>query len=260
MKNRKNIPVILGIVLLLVIGYYIPSIVMWLKDWSLMYEEKEVEIAFIQLDSQDVDMMEALDVFSDMLSNHLIVEMGDGFVMGYEESIKEDTVWNALYNSMQDFATMLDVKEEVELVEFCAQYYVMMEKVDEENMYSVWMCEGKDRSGKEYYFWVDASLNKVMAFDVPFELFGKGDEAFYVGVDRVVEYYDFVSYGYPLHSYAKDISDSLKYKYWSNEVEILDKELNIMISLKFCRNGDRFVVNVEPESANIMYYDAQKVK
>ncbi len=256
MKRRKNIPAILGIILLLGSGYCIPTIVMCLRDWSLMYEEKEVEIASIQLDSQDVDMMEALDVFSDMLSNHLIVEVGDGFDINYEEAMKDDSVPNALYSSMQDFLIMLDVKEEAELVDFAAQNYVMMTKMDEEKLYSVWMCEGKDRSGREYYFWVDASLNKVLAFDVPFDIFGKGNEAFYSGLSRMVDYYDFEAYGSSIRSYASDMDKLLKSKYWKNEMEILDKEFNIILSLGIYRDGDRFLFNVSPGDV-IETYDKQ---
>lgn len=262
MKNRKRMVAIFGIAALLGIGYFIPTIVMWIKDFSLLYEEKEVEIESIPLDSQNVDLLEALEVFSDMISNQMIVEVGDGFATTYAEAIKEQevSVSNALYKNVQEFATILDVKESVELVEFSAQNFAIMSKGEEEKVYSIWVCEGKDKAGNRYLFWVDATLNKVMAFSVPIGLFGKGDEAVFVGIDRVIQYYDFASYGSPIHSYAEDIDDSLKYKYWSNELEILDKELNVMLSLKFYRNGDRFVFNVEPESADMMYYDAAELK
>lgn len=261
MKNRKSMLAFLCIVLLLGIGYCIPSIVMWLKDWTLVYEEKEVGIESIQLDVQNVDMLEALGAFSNMISNQIIVEVGDGFVTTYTEALKdeENPIPNDLYKSVQDFVTILDVKEEVVLVEFSAQNFAMMSKGDEEKVYSIWVCEGKDKADNKYLFWVDATLNKVMAFDVPFELFGKGDEAFYSGVDRVIQYYDFASYGSPIHSYAKDISDSLKYKYWSDEVEILDKDLEIILSLKIYRNENRFLFNIEPGSKGVTYYDAESI-
>ena len=164
MVKRKNILPILGIVVILGIGYCIPSIVMWVKDLSLLYEEKEVEIEAIQLDSQDVDMMEALHVFSDMLSNHLVVEVGDSFKMTYAEAMKDEetSIPSDLYRNIQDFLTMLDVKEEVILAEFYAQNYVMMPEGTEEKMYSIWVCKGIDKRNVEYHFWVDATLNKVM--------------------------------------------------------------------------------------------------
>lgn len=259
MEKRKNILPILGIVVILGIGYCIPSIVMWVKDLSLLYEEKEVEIEAIQLDSQDVDMMEALHVFSDMISNHLIVEMGDSFKMTYAEAMKDEetSIPSELYRNIQDFLTMLDVKEEVILAEFYAQNYVMMAKGTEEKMYSIWVCKGIDKRNVEYHFWVDATLNKVMAFDVPFEIFGKGEEAFYSGLDRVTNYYDFASYGCALYSYAYDMSDMVKTKYWKNELEVIDKEFEILISLGLYRDGERFLFNVMPGNAGATY-DAEK--
>jgi len=259
MKKRKSTRAILGIVALLGIGYFIPIMVMWLRDLSLMNEEKEVEIEAIQLDSQNVDLLETLQVFSSMLSWNVIVEEGDGFAETYIEAMKdgETSVASELYKSVQSFLTMLDVKEEVVLVEFYAQNYVMMAQGNEERMYSIWVCKGKDKSDIEYLFWVDATLNKVMAFDVPFWIFGKDNEAFYAGLNRVIEYYDFASYGSPAGSYASDMDELVKMKYWKNELEILNKDLEILLSLGIYRDGERFLFNVEPGNASAVY-DAKK--
>jgi hypothetical protein len=253
MKNHKRILAIGGIVLLLGIGYFIPTIVMKIKDWALMKEEKEVEIEAIQLDSQDVDMMEALSVFSEMLSNNLIVEVGEDFAISYTEVIQEesDSIPKKLYSDIQAFLTVLDVKEEVVLAELYAQNYVMMADKNDEKLYSIWLCKGIDKSGKEYSFWVDATLNKVMAFEVPFAIFGKGDEAFYSGLERAIEYYDFASYGSPIRSYMYDMDELRIKKYWKNEVEILNKDLQILLTLGVYRNGDRFLFNVDPGDVSI---------
>ena len=65
---------------------------------------------------------------------------------------EESSVASELYQSVQAFLTMLDAKEEVVLVEFYAQNYVMVAKSNAEQMYSIWQCKGKDKSGEEYLF------------------------------------------------------------------------------------------------------------
>ncbi len=263
MKKSKRGLVVFGIVFLVGIGYFMPTIVMHIKDWSLMNEEMEVEIESIQLESQNADMMETMDAFSEMLSNHFIVEVGDEFEISQEEAMKDDAIPNALFCATQEFLTILDPKEEVEFIDFSAQNYVMMAAKNEEKMYSVWVCTGKDRSGRAYYFWMDASLNKVMAFDVPFLIFGKDAATDYAlfdaGMERVINYYDFASYGSPISSYVSDMEKTFKSKYWKNEMEILDKDWNIMLSLELYRNGDRFLFNVAPEYT-IETYDAQSTR
>ena len=123
-KNNRSLAII-GIVLLLGIGYLIPTIVMQLKDWSLIKEEKEVEIEAIQIEPQETDLIEALSGFSDMFAKYMIVEVGDDFTRSYAEVVKEDSssVPNKLYNNVQSFLRMLDVKEMVVLVEFTQKKY-----------------------------------------------------------------------------------------------------------------------------------------
>ncbi|MBQ6843593.1 MAG: hypothetical protein IJO60_03030 [Agathobacter sp.] len=263
MKTRKSSWAILGIVVLLGIGYLIPTMVMQLNDWSLNNTQKDVEIEAIQLETGNLDLLEALQSFSKMISNNIIVEAGTGFSMSYDEAMKQTKgdVSEELYTSVQEFLTILDVKEEAVLEEFYAQNYVMLVDEKDETMYSVWVCEGTDRSGKTYVFWVDATLNKVMAFDVPFAIFGNGEEAFFTGMERVIQYYEFSSYESLLYSYSSDMSELLKAKkYWQNEVEILDKNLDIILTLKFGQNENRFWFNTESGIKNISYYDAEQTK
>lgn len=259
MKKDKSLIVVIGIVILLAVGYYIPTIVMQIKDWSMMKEEIEVEMESILLDTQEVDQIEALDHYSEMISSQLIVEVGDGFAESRTEVMQheEEALQRELFMHVQEFLTLLDVKEDVKLVEFSAQNYTMMAKSNEEKMYSIWMCKGEDKSGEEYLFWIDATLNKVMSFDIPLELFGKDNEAFYSGLERVLDYYNFESFGFPIHSYAVDMDELLKTKYWKNEIEILDKDLEIILSLGIHRNGERFLFNVEPGSVT---YDVQMIE
>lgn len=251
-KVKKGSLAVIGIVVLLSAGYVIPEIVMWIKDWSLKNEQQEVIIESIQIEVQDVDLLEAMGDFPDMLSKYLVVEKGDEFETYGTDGVPEtnDSVSKALYMHVQEFLTMLDPKEEVELEKFYAQNNVMAVAGSEERAYSVWICKGLDKSGNEYYFWVDATLFKVLAFEIPFAVLGKGEEAFASAMDRLIAYYNFSVYDSWAHSYTIDISESLKLKYWENDLQILDKSLNEILSVCMYKNADSFLFNVYPGTKN----------
>ena len=254
MKNRRNYVAILGIIALLFIGYLIPSFVMKLEDFDLWKEKKSVKIEAIQLDNQKVDVIEELSVFAEMLSESNIVEEGSAIKEDYRnemqqienEAVKdseEEDASKSLYQTVQEFLTLLDVKEEIVMEKFSAQNYDMMV---EEKFYSVWSCVGTDYSGTTYYFWVDATTEMIMAFDVPYEIIGKTDEAFYTALmSRIVAYYDFEKYGLALYSFSEVHEYLYKTKYWSNNLQIYDKAGKEQLSICIYKNGDRLLFNTK---------------
>ena len=138
---------------------------------------------------------------------------------------------------------MLDVKEEIVIKSFSAQNYVMMVK---EKFYSIWVCVGADSSGAIYYFWLDAATEMVMAFDVPYEIIGKTDEAFYTAMmSRLVAYYDFEKNGLPLYSFSEEHEYLYKTKYWSNNLQLYDKAGKEQLSICIYKNGDRLLFNTK---------------
>lgn len=254
MKKRRNYVAILGIIALLFVGYLIPSAVMKLEDIDLWEEKKSIKIEAIQLDNQKVDVIEELSVFAEMLLESDIVEV-DGEIKEEHrnemqqlenEAVKdseEETVSKSLYQNIQEFLTMLDVKEEFVIKSFSAQNYVMMVK---EKFYSIWVCAGTDSSGAIYYFWVDAATEMVMAFDVPYEIIGKTDEAFYTAMmSRLVAYYDFEKNGLPLYSFSEEHEYLYKTKYWSNNLQLYDKAGKEQLSICIYKNGDRLLFNTK---------------
>ena len=262
MKSKRNNMAILGILLLLGMGYLIPTAIMKIEDLDLLHKKKSVEIEEIQLNSQEVDVMEELSVFSDMLSNNIIVEVGEGVKEEYQdamqdvESSEEASLSQKLYYVAQDFLTLLDVKEELILEKFSAINYALMVGKKDERVYSVWSCIGYDEVGNPYYFWIDASTKMVMAFDVPYTIIGHSEEAFHSATNRLVNYYDFESYGCPIYTFAETESLISKNKYWSNDLLISNKNGVEQLSICVYKSGDRLMFNVHPGSASISY-DAQ---
>lgn len=254
MKRNRNYVAIMGIAVLLLVGYLIPTAVMSLEDLDLWKEKKSVEIEKIQLDNQQVNVIEELSVFSEMIYKNNIVQTDGAISEEYSEEWKtpednpvtdnkEASLSNSLYQTVQDFLRMLDVKEEIVLKSFSAKNYVMMA---EENFYSIWNCVGTDESGTTYYFWVDATTEIVMAFDVPYAIIGKSDEAFYTALmSRIVEYYEFEKYGLALYSFAEERELLYKTKYWSNDLLIYDKEGKEQLSICIYKNGDRLLFNTQ---------------
>lgn len=262
MKKKRNNVVVLAIIGLLGIGYLIPTAIMKLEDMGLWSEKKSIEIEEIQLNSQEVDVIEELEVFPEMLSNNIVVGMGDGVeeeyagAMQQAEDSEEQSVLETLYHTTQDFLTMLDVKEELRLEKFSAINYAMMVDKDDERVYSIWSCVGYDKGGNAYYFWMDATTKKVMAFDVPYSTIGNSDEAFYSAMDRIIDYYDFSAYGFPVYSFSETPSMLYYNKYWSNDLLILNKEGEEKLSICVYKMGDRLLFNTYSGTTSI-FYDAE---
>lgn len=258
MKKKWNSIAVIGIIALLGIGYFIPMGIMWIEDWNLKMQQSKVEINPIQLDSQKVDVIEELSVFADMLSNRLVVDVGPGISEDYdanqveqdemlqlEESESEQSVSRNLKQKVQEFLTLMDVKEELVLEKLEAANYAMMAE-NAEQVYSIWECVGYDEAGKEYYFWMDVSTEKVMAFDFPYQVIGHSDEGFHSMIWRLWDYYALSDYGFPVMNLAEEQKNLYKTKYWKNEIQMLDDALEVQLSVCVYKEGDRLLFNKHP--------------
>lgn len=74
--KKWNSFVVAGIACLMVLGYEIPSVVMTIEDDGRKSELKSYEIEEISLSFQNVNIDEEMAVFSDMLLNNILVEVG----------------------------------------------------------------------------------------------------------------------------------------------------------------------------------------
>lgn len=257
MKKKMNSVAVLGILGLLGVGYLIPTAITIMEDRELRSEKKSIEIDVIQLNSQSVEAIEVLTVFPDMLMNDIVVDVGEGIQQDYTESMQTDSneteqVYStSLQKNVQEFLLMLDAKEEAVFEKFFATNYAMMVAADDDRVYSVWECVGVDADGTAYYFWVEDSTGKVMAFDIPYTAIGHQDEAFYSAMNRVMDYYEISEYGFPAYSYVETQSNLYKTKYWQNGLMILDKEGNEKICIYIYKNGDRLLFNNYPGTVSI---------
>lgn len=257
MKKKMNSVAILAILCLLGMGYLIPTAIMIVEDRELRSEKKLIEIDDIQLSSKNVDTIEVLGFFPDMLMNYILVDVGEGIQEDYTESVQsesnetEQEYSTSLHKNVQDFLLLLDAKEEAIFEKFYATNYVMMVAANDDRVCSVWECVGVDASGTAYYFWVDDSTGKVMAFDIPYTVIGHLDEGFYSAMDRVVDYYEISAYGFPAYQYVETQSNLYKTKYWQNGLVFMDKEGNEQLGISIYKTGDRLLFNNYPGTVSI---------
>ncbi|MBQ8518246.1 MAG: hypothetical protein IJ455_01415 [Agathobacter sp.] len=257
MKKKMNSAAILVILCLLGIGYLIPTVIMAVEDRSLQMEKKAIEIDEIQLSSQNVDTIEMLGFFPDMLMNYIVVDVGEGIQEDYMESVQsgsnemEQNNSTSLQKNVQEFLLMLNAKEEIVFEKFYATNYAMMVEVNDDRVCSVWECVGVDAGENEYIFWVYDGTGKVMAFDVPYNVIGYMDEGFYSAMDRVMEYYEISDYGFPAYQYIDTQTNLYKTKYWQNGLLLLDKEGYEKLCIHIYKTGDRLLFNNYPGTVSI---------
>lgn len=251
MKKYGNGLAIGIILLLLILGYGIPSVVMAFEDSQLKREVKSIEIEDIELNFHNVDVQKELAVFSDMLLNNIIVEKDETRIMMVEET--SDEKYQEMKQSIQEFLQLVNPNEEVEFEKISVTYSVMMVSKEEEDVYPVWKCDVVDKEDREYCFWIDDLSGKVMAFDIPYDLVGVKDEDFINAMEHIAEYYEYSIFGL-----AEEVTNMYKSEGWQNGLILLDVEGNIDVCLNVFKLNHRLMFNIYPGTLSVSeQYDAE---
>ena len=74
------------ILLLLCLGYFIPTAILAVEDEELIQEEKSISIEKIELITPKADVVEQLRIFEEMMFSHIVISMDDDKV---HESVKQ---------------------------------------------------------------------------------------------------------------------------------------------------------------------------
>lgn len=266
--KKWNSLAVAGIVVLLVLGYGIPSVIMAIEDNGRKSELKSFEIENIELDFQNVDLEEEMRIFPDMILNHIVMEMGDTSIeikqdsqqniqddlQGNEDGIAQENVQEEIKNtnelrietSLSEFLKVLHPEHNIEFVDLKATYYVMMVSQEDERVYPIWECYGIDKEKREYRFWLDDLSGKVLAFGISHEVIGITDEAFFEMIERLGKYY-----GYDVFGLAESMSNAYKTNAWENALLLLDKAGNLKNSPYLFKVGERLLFNVYPGTVSI---------
>lgn len=255
--RKKNSLAIIGIVFLLLLGYSIPAIVMAMEDKERKSELKSYEMEEISLEFQQVDLVEELKIFPDMLVSNILVEQGDTSItvqLDQDSQDEQDNVQSEvedkegtwIENSIVTFLQALHPEADMEFVDFKATYYVLMVSPEDERVYPVWECYGIDGENREYRFWLDDMTGTVLGFDIPYQVIGGSDQAFYDTVNRIGAYY-----GYEVYGLLESMSNVSKIDSWQNTLMLFDEKGENENNLFIYKIGSRMYFNVYPGCVSI---------
>lgn len=237
---------VFAILLLLCLGYFIPTAILAVEDEGLIQEEKSIAIEKIELITPKADVVEQLRIFEEMMFSHIVISMDGDKV---HESVKQPENETEYRNDESNLRACVQefwqvFKEEVLVYEkFSFTNYIMMAGNKNDSMHSIWECTSVDKDGKEYYFWIDDATGKVVAFDIPYENVGYMDEEFYAAINRLTEYYGFSSY-----EFIDILRNLYKTKYWQNGIILREENMGVELSLNIYKSGDRLQFNNYPNT------------
>ena len=244
MKNSRNNWAVVGILLLLGLGYFVPPLALAVEDVALRQEAKKFEIDEIQLNNTTVEIVEQLSVFSDMMFEHIVIEMDSEQSSSDEkEEVNND---NNIQKSVYEFWKKFKDEDGPMFEKATYSNYIMMAGISNENVYSIWEYVGMDKQGNEFYFWIDDISGKVLAFEIPFSSIGYKENEYYSAMQRLSFYYGFSSY-----SFSDNITNFNKVKSWENGFVMYDKENSRKVELHVYKVGDRMYFNIYPGTKNL---------
>lgn len=242
MKIWWNSVVVLGIGVLLMIGYAIPSAISEWEDQHLESKTKRFEIEEVNFNSNEVDFVHELANFQELLTKDTITV--EDKQLGTENNRSNEIA----KQRVEDFLAMFNGNIPGELETSSVYSMVMVEK-DGEGVYQIWKYTAIDREKREYLFWLDAITERVMAFNVPAEAIMSADEDAYAideDVHAVVrslsEYYGFSSYDFLVEHNAKE---------WGGLLQLENEEKGEEVYLPIYKSMARITFNIYPDATSI---------
>ena len=232
MKNKRNYLAVLGIVILLSIGYMFPTLITMLEDRHLQSERKKYEIEEISLNNVEVDLTEKLLGIHDVLQEY----ENTAFQQSKDELSTEQGHEG---KQVKEFLSTLDSNIEASFLKASTKMTLM--NAEEKNIYSLWKYVLVDSDEKEYVFWFDLEAEKVLAFEIPFFTNETSKEECYKLIDTLREYY-----GYTEGDFTDNVSLLFKMKYEESAVCFSDKEKDEKVVLRLYRSGERLSFNKSP--------------
>ena len=144
--KKHNTIALLGIVVLLVLGYTIPIVSMAVEDDGLLKESKCVKLDNIELSAQSMELEELMQVFHEVLLNNIVVESSNSM-----EQLSSTEAYENIKLSVHTFMNLFAIGD-VEFVDIKVEKYVMMVNHYDERVCSVWRYYGIDKMKQEYSF------------------------------------------------------------------------------------------------------------
>lgn len=240
MKNWRNIFVVLGIGMMLVVAYMVPTFLTVVEDRHLHSESKKYEIEEITLNSEKGNLAEKLSDAERVLSDYVVVQKG-----------RPTTDTEHIEKGVKEYLTLLTGDKAPEILAFSAIPLVMTE-TNADKLYSLYKCYIVTEKERTYTFWVDEETEKVLAFGIPFSLTEDDTEAFYKMAENMAKYYGFsaAELAEPVKSFLKCTS------YTETVVSFLDEAKGTEVVLPLYRNKNQLSFNINMYPKEVMVYDA----
>lgn len=243
--NRENSLGIFAILLLLGLGYFIPAVILGMEDASRREVEKTITMDEIELNMEKENVIEQLRIFPEMMFSRIVIQMdeskenAEANVQQSEPSTEQRNDENNLKLSIQELWLNLKATEELSFEKFSFGNYIMMASHSSDSLYSIWECEGVDKEGNIYRFWIDDITGKILAFDIPYSSVGNTDGEFYAAMNGICMYYSFSSY-----EFVEVLRNLNKQKYWENGLTMYDKNENVEVSIPVFKSEERLMFNI----------------
>lgn len=149
---KKSAGLILGIAALLVLSYFIPSLVTYAEDRSLKKDSKSYEIETVDITTKTSTFLEKLQEFSSIQYNSKI---------SIDEGICYET--DQIHSLLIEFLEEIYYIEDPKIMDYKDEVYMVSTK-EYENVYCIWCSYFMDKDGRLFEIRVDDTSGKVLGF------------------------------------------------------------------------------------------------
>lgn len=187
--TMKRIGTVLGIAALLVVSYFIPTIVTTAEDNALEKVVRTYEIENVTISQNEDAFFEEMDNFPEILAqNMMYVKSGKNLTA---EKVQEAVA--ELVKLLSDsYYTDTFTEDGFASLKHHEEYVYLTTSADYETVYYLWIGYFVDRYGREYTMYIDDTTGKVLGCSVPIPEYLLEDDAVAQEIcSNLMEYYGY---------------------------------------------------------------------
>lgn len=233
MSKKMSSVAAIGMLLLLFGGYALPIMVTGLEDRHLQSVKKSFEIEKIEIKTSEIDFFQELYRFPELM-------VGEVYMQKKEEELENGWVYQKAKETIIEFLTMLNIEITYEFEQIQVFSFVLADW-EMEVVYPIWYCEAVYQEKQMYKFWIDEITGKILAFQIPADIFLTDDENFPNRVKMLADYYGFESYEFQAEYYKMG-----KMKKWAGFLLVRDNETKEERALLFYKEDECSGFNIYP--------------
>ena len=242
MMTTRKIGMVLGIAVLLVISYFIPTIVTVAEDNSLEKKTRTYQIENVTISQNENDFLDEIENFPDIMGqDKMYVKSGKN--MTAEQVLEVEKAFVKLL--MGDLYAMTFADSDQETMVYYDASAFLATSADYETVYYLWDCNFADAYGREYTLWIDDATGKVLGFftPIPEGFLEKNGEVNQEICKNLMEYYGYQDWG-------------LEWPEYGGEARLIfyNEEGKEILSLPIIFVGESMYVNMMDNSLSMESY------